>query len=83
MGNEILFIDNIHYIPNLTETIYSLFVHIQSPCHGLQSSFEHGLFIIFPTSGQRQLLAPMISTLMQFLLIHASSTMMSVVLVPL
>jgi len=31
------------------ESIYSLFLHIQQPDHGLDSSFERGLFLKFPS----------------------------------
>jgi len=41
-------IPNVRYIPDLGESIYSLFVHIQTPGHGLESSFDKGLFIKFP-----------------------------------
>ena len=43
-----LLVDNVRYIPELSESIYSLFVHVQSPNHGLRSSFETGLHILFP-----------------------------------
>ena len=43
-----LLVDNVRYIPELSESIYSLFVHVQSPNHGLQSSFETGRHILFP-----------------------------------
>jgi hypothetical protein len=46
-GHE-LCIDNVRYVPDLAESIYSLFLHIKCPHHGLQSSFEDGLKIIFP-----------------------------------
>jgi len=49
IGDNILSINSVHYIPELSESIYSLFQHIQSPGHGLKSSFEDGLFIVFPT----------------------------------
>jgi hypothetical protein len=47
-GNK-LFVDNVRYIPNLSESIYSLFLHVKCPNHGLQSSYDHGLHISFPT----------------------------------
>jgi len=47
-GKE-LFIENVRYIPDLSESIYSLFQHIQLPGHALHSSFEEGLFITYPT----------------------------------
>jgi hypothetical protein len=49
LGEHILKIENVRYIPDLAESFYSLFLHIQSPGHGLKSSFEEGMFIIFPT----------------------------------
>jgi len=48
IGEYILRIPNVRYIPDLSESIYSLFVHIQTPKHGLESSFDKGLFIKFP-----------------------------------
>jgi len=48
LGQHKLVIPNVRYIPELGESIYSLFQHIQSPEHGLHSSFEGGLSIIFP-----------------------------------
>ena len=47
-GDSILSLDNVRYIPSLTESIYSLFVHIQRPDHAVHSSFDDGLSIIFP-----------------------------------
>jgi hypothetical protein len=38
VGTEILTIPNVRYIPDLSESIYSLFQHIQSPGHKLESS---------------------------------------------
>jgi len=35
-------------IPDLSESIYSLFVHIKTPNHGLESSFDNGLSLQFP-----------------------------------
>jgi hypothetical protein len=49
IGENTLIIPGVCYIPSLVETIYSLFVHIQHPGHGLYSSFEDGLFIKFST----------------------------------
>ncbi len=42
-------IENVRYVPDLSESIYSLFCHIKSPSHSIYSSFEDGLFIEFPT----------------------------------
>jgi hypothetical protein len=41
-------IPNVRYIPSLAESIYSLFLHVKTPDHGLDSSFERGLFLRFP-----------------------------------
>jgi hypothetical protein len=38
----------VRYIPDLSESVYSVFQHIQSPGHKLESSYEGGLHIIFP-----------------------------------
>jgi hypothetical protein len=46
-GHTIL-IDNVRYIPTLAKSIYSLFLHVLCPSHGLYSSFEEGLHIVFP-----------------------------------
>jgi hypothetical protein len=46
----------VRYVPDLAESIYSLFLHIQCPCHGLHSSFEDGLFIVFPEFKTKALL---------------------------
>ena len=47
-GNNVISIDDVRYIPSLAESIYSLFLHIQSPDHAVHSSFEDGLNISFP-----------------------------------
>ncbi len=49
IGDHILKVDDVRYVPGLSESIYSLFLHVRTPHHGLQSSFENGLHIIFPT----------------------------------
>ncbi len=41
-------LQNVRYIPDLSESIYSLFLHIQSPFQKLESTFDDGLYIIFP-----------------------------------
>jgi hypothetical protein len=43
-----LSIEGVRYIPDLAESIYSLFLHIKCPGHGLRSSFDTGLDIVFP-----------------------------------
>jgi hypothetical protein len=48
MGDNILSIDNVCHVPESSESIYSLFLYIQHPGHGLKSSFKDGLFILFP-----------------------------------
>jgi hypothetical protein len=48
IGKHILTIEGVQYIPDLAESIYSLFVHVKTSGHGLSSSFEQGLFIKFP-----------------------------------
>lgn len=35
-------------MPSLAVSIYSLFLHIKQQDHGLQSSFESGLLLLFP-----------------------------------
>ncbi len=49
IGDNILSVDGVRYIPDLAESIYSLFLHIKCPGHGLRSSFDSGLDIVFPT----------------------------------
>jgi hypothetical protein len=48
IGQHILTIEDVRYVPGLSESIFSLFRHIQEPQHSLQSSFEDGLSLIFP-----------------------------------
>jgi len=48
VGEHKLVIENVRYVPGLGESIYSLFLHIQTPGHSLHSSCEDGLSIIFP-----------------------------------
>jgi len=49
IGSQILTIENVRYIPTLSESIYSLFIHVQQPNHGIHSSYDQGLFLKFPT----------------------------------
>ena len=49
IGGHELQIENVHYVPTLSESIYSLFLHIQLPDHSVRSCFESGLFLQFPT----------------------------------
>jgi hypothetical protein len=44
----ILDIPQVHFVPELGESIYSLHLHIKTPQHGLESSYENGLFVKFP-----------------------------------
>jgi len=48
IGENVLSIPNVRYVPDLSESIYSLFQHIQLPNHALHSTYEDGLFIQFP-----------------------------------
>jgi hypothetical protein len=49
IGPNMLRIPNVRYVPGLAESIYSLFLHIKQKDHGLQSSFDTGLLLKFPT----------------------------------
>jgi hypothetical protein len=49
IGSNILSIPNVRYIPGLGESVYSLLIHIKTPGHGLDSSFENGLYLTFPS----------------------------------
>jgi len=48
ISSNILTIPNVRYIPELSESIYSIFLHIKTPQHGLESSYDKGLYIQFP-----------------------------------
>ncbi len=48
IDDHLVTLHDVRYIPNLGESIYSLFVHIKSPKHGLNSTSDQGLFIQFP-----------------------------------
>jgi len=48
IDGHLLMIDNVCYVPDLSELIYRFFLHIQQPHHGIHSSFEGGLIIQFP-----------------------------------
>jgi hypothetical protein len=41
-------IPNVRFVPGLSESIYSLHLHIKTPSHGLESSFDKGLYLQFP-----------------------------------
>jgi hypothetical protein len=48
IGSQKLTIENVRCIPTLSESIYSLFLHVQLPIHGIHSSFDQGLFLQSP-----------------------------------
>jgi len=48
VGDQDLIIDNVRFVPDLAESIYSLFLHIKQQNHGVQSSFADGLYLKFP-----------------------------------
>jgi len=48
LGGHSLSIEHVRYVPDLAESIFSLFLHIQSPGCAVHSSFDDGLSIIFP-----------------------------------
>jgi hypothetical protein len=48
IGTQNHIIENVRYVPMLSESVYSLFVHIQQPDHGVYSSFDKGLYLKFP-----------------------------------
>ena len=48
IGKHTLIVDNVRYVPDLAESMYSLFFHIRCPSHSLFSSYDEGLYIIFP-----------------------------------
>jgi len=48
IGDQVIEIQDVRYVPDLSESIYSLFLHVRTPHHGLHSSFETGLSINFP-----------------------------------
>jgi len=41
-------IPNVRFVPGLSESIYSLHLHIKTPSHGLESPFGKGLYLQFP-----------------------------------
>jgi hypothetical protein len=48
IGKNEVIIPNVRYVPDVSESIYSLFLHIKTPGYGIQSSFNQGLFLSFP-----------------------------------
>jgi hypothetical protein len=48
IGSHTLTIENVRYIPTLSESVYSLFIHVQQVNHSIHSSFDQGLFLQFP-----------------------------------
>jgi hypothetical protein len=69
IGDHTLTVSGVRYVPDLAESIYSLFLHIQCPDHGLHSSFEDGLYIMFPDSRLKLYWVMMTFIWMQFHLI--------------
>ena len=49
IGSNFVNIPDVRYIPGLSESVYSLLIHIKIPGHGLDSSFDRGLHLTFPT----------------------------------
>ncbi len=47
-GHQVTLKD-VRYIPDLRESIYSLFLHIKSENHGLDSTYDKDLFVTFPS----------------------------------
>jgi hypothetical protein len=48
IGTQTLIINNVHFVPDLAESIYSLFLLIKQQQHGIQSSYDDGLHLKFP-----------------------------------
>jgi hypothetical protein len=48
IDNHLVSISNFRCIPDLGESVYSLFLHVKSPGHGLDSTSDQGLFLTFP-----------------------------------
>jgi hypothetical protein len=48
INNHTVLIKGVRFIPDLAESIYSLFLHIKLPGHSITSSFDDGLFVHFP-----------------------------------
>ncbi len=42
IGDQLLTINNVRYVPDLAESMYSLFLQIQFPSHSLYSSHDEG-----------------------------------------
>jgi hypothetical protein len=47
---------NVCYIPSLGESVYSLFLHVNTPGHGLETTSDQGVFITFPDFKTRAVL---------------------------
>lgn len=56
ISNHLVTLHDVRYIPSLGESIYSLFLHIKSPNHGLESTSDQGLFLNFPTFSTRAII---------------------------
>jgi hypothetical protein len=48
VGSNVLTIPNVRYIPGLSESVYSLLQHIKTPDHGLDSTYDEGLYLKYP-----------------------------------
>jgi len=49
INDHLVTLHDVRYVPALGESIYSLFIHIKTAGHGLESSYDDGLFITFPS----------------------------------
>jgi hypothetical protein len=49
VGSHVLVLENVRHVPTLEESINSLLIHIKQRHHSLQSCFESGFQIVFPT----------------------------------
>lgn len=56
IGEHEMLIPKVQYVPDLTESIYSIFQHIQTLGHGIHSSFDEGLFLQFPNFKSKALI---------------------------
>jgi hypothetical protein len=66
LGSNTVILENIRYVSGLAESIYSLFLHMKQPGHGLKSSYDTGLQILFLHSKLLLLLGGMTFTLMHY-----------------
>jgi hypothetical protein len=56
IDGNLLTIPDVCYVSDLSESIYSMFLHIRQPDHGIQSSFDTGLIIQFPSFDTKALI---------------------------